>query len=178
MEDINKDSNIPDSGRVITQKTYPVSFLWILKAPIIILIVSFVALLFGYYNFTLVILFFVYLVLNPIIKYNLHYTLNQDSISVKQFTLSKSGKTVLYSDIENVIVQRDAFDTLFGLGSLYINSPVQGPINIGSIFLKKDPNLQKNFISLIGLKNDDAEILRNIILKKAEFSKNNIKKVE
>ena len=177
MDNINISLNIPDSGITITERVYPISTMWIFKWPIIIIVISFVAILFGYYFPYLLILLPFYLISNPFTKSKFHYSVNAESLWVKQGLFSKIENTLPYNNIKNVFVKRDIFDKIFGLGNLYINSSIPEPVDSKSVFsnmfgVNKNANLSKNDVSFIGLRARDAEILKVILLKKMEFSKN------
>lgn len=174
----NTNISIPESGNLITEKVYPISTLWIFKGPIIIVIISLIAIMFDYYFPYLLIALPIFLIINPFTKSNFHYSINPDSLWIKEGVFSKSERTLAYGNIQNVIIKRDIFDRVFGLGTLYIENAVQGIINNKNVIANSSGignNLgsSKNSVSFTGLKANHAEILKEIILKKMEFNKNN-----
>ena len=176
----------PDSGQIVTEKMYGISTMWIFKWPIVIISVSLVAIILGFWFPQLVILLPIYLIANPLIRSHFHYSINEDNLSVAQGVFSRQQRTLLYSNIQNVIVKRDIFDRIFGLGTLYIENAVKGQPaaraknsfwGFRSYASQSYNSLGSsgNAVNFTGMKAADAEILKSIILKKMDLNKNNDK---
>lgn len=169
----NLEIKAPESGNFITEKMYPMTALWIFKAPIIIIFISIVALFLDIWFPYLIILIPVYLVINPLKKRNFHFLIGEDSLQISSGIISKEEKTIPYGEIKDILVKRDVFDYIFGLSGLVVDdseavdeseekgrfSKLSLPRNIGS-------KSSKNKAVFSGLKKRDAEILRDVLLKK------------
>lgn len=162
---------MPDN-EIVTEKNYPITTLWIFKAPIIIVLISIAALLFGYYFPYLLIALPIYLIANPLIRANFHYSLDDKFFNVKQGVISKKQHHVPYGVIQTVFVKQDIFDRIFRLASLRIENASQagGGKSYGSESSRygghEDVGASKNKVNIPGLKKQSAEELKNIILQK------------
>lgn len=168
----------PSSGNIVTEKMYTISTLWIFKAPIILILISIVALFFGIWFPYLVILIPIYLIANPLIKHNFHYFIEEKVLRVNQGVISKKSFNLPYGVIQNVTVKQDIFDRIFGLSTLNIQNAVGGGAPISPAQARIINNRQANSlgaskggVNFVGIKKRDAEILKNIILKKMEENK-------
>lgn len=171
----------PESGNVITEKMYSISTLWIFKTPIIIVVVSIVALFFNVWFPYLVILLPIYLIANPLIKANFHYYIEEKVLKVEQGVISKKDFRLPYGVIQTVTVKQDIFDRIFGLSTLCIMNAVAGndpramAQEMALTKIQQNPvtflGASKNGVNFVGLKKSDAETLKGIILKKMEENK-------
>ena len=156
-------------NKVITEKDYPITTLWIFKAPIIIILMNVVALLFGYYFPYLVLALPVMLIANPLIRGNFHYSLEEKFFIVRQGVISKKQRNLPYGVIQNVLIKQDLFDRIFGLAALRVENASQagGSRDIRTRRKEKDVvGASGNKVSIPGLKKQSAEELKNLILKK------------
>lgn len=155
---------------VITEKNYPITKLWMFKAPIIIVFANFVALFFGCYFPYLVLAFPVMLIANPLIRANFHYSLDDKFFKIKEGVFSKKQRNLPYGVIQNVFLKQDLFDRIFGLATLRIENAVSSKISRKELFNSRAKNdsvgSSGNSINIPGLKKQNAEILKNLILQK------------
>jgi len=175
----------PVSSKLITQKEYPVTVLWIFKFPIIIIFISIAALLFGYWFPDLLLALPIFLVYYLYQRGKIKFSLSNDSISVsgvfqkrKKNSVVPIGKdkkhsvNIPYSSIGSVHVQQDMFDALFGLGGVFVDlSPKSEKKKKGFIekklaplFLGQITRIQGDNFIIPGLTKRNAEILESIIL--------------
>jgi uncharacterized membrane protein YdbT with pleckstrin-like domain len=170
-------NDAPLSGNIITEKMYNITTLWIFKAPIIIVVISVTAFLFGYWFPYLVIALPILLIANPLTRANFHYSIEDKVLKIRQGVISKKDFMLPYGVIQNVIVKQDIFDRIFGLATLHIQNAVAGNDPRAIALAKQDGNqanslgASKNGVNFVGLKKADAEILKNIILRKMEGNK-------
>ncbi len=166
-----------------TEKEYPISMLWVFKTPIMIIIVSIIALLFGYWFPYLVLLFIILLIANPLIRANFHYSTEDKFFLVKQGVLSKKQRNLPYGVIQNVFVKQDIFDRIFGLASLRVENAAQGSQGgvagrraasaalfggglVGRAAASDTLGSSGNKVNIPGLKKKDAEALKAILLQR------------
>lgn len=176
MENLSQTNDVAQNNiEVITEKKYPITKLWIFKAPIIIILMNVVALFFGYYFPYLVLALPIMLIANPLIRMNFHYSLDEKFFDVRQGVISKKHKNLPYAVMQNVFVKQDVFDRIFGLASLKIeNASLSG----GKVKKRKSFSLTSsksdnesvgasgNKVNIPGLKKQSAEELKNLILQK------------
>lgn len=166
--------SVPTSAISVTEKTYPITILWIFKAPLIMLLISIIAILFGYWFPYLIIAFPFYLIANPLIRANFHYAVDEQYFNAKQGVFSKKQRSLPYGVIQNVLVKQDIFDRLFGLATLSVENAVQaGDVQkIFGITLANKKQQQEtvgssgNKVNIPGLRRIDAEALKQAILQK------------
>jgi hypothetical protein len=166
---------------IATEKEYPITTLWVFKAPMIIILLNIVT--FGYYFFYLVLAIPIMLIINPLTKKNFHYSLEKETLIVNQGILSKKQRNLPYGVIQHVFVRQDLFDRIFGLASLRIENASQGGGALGSggmrSFRLSGGNTRRgdswstesigasgNRIDIPGLRKQKAEELKNLILQK------------
>ena len=168
------------SGKVITEKDYPVTKLWVFKEPIIIAVIIIGLAFFGYFSFYLILAIIIYLLVVPIMKANFHYSLDDKYLRVRQGFIAKKQRNLPYGVIQNVFVRQDLFDRVFGLASLNIENASQAGggnklpwwygVNgsSGTSIFGQAASLGSsgNKIGIPGLKKQNAETLKNIILQK------------
>ncbi len=157
---------------IATEKDYPIAKLWIFKAPIIIVAISLIAWFFGYYFPYLVIALPIYLIANPLIRANFHYSTDEKFFVVKQGVFSKKQRNLPYGVIQNVLVKQDWFDRVFGLASFSVENASQGG---GKGFFSRLRGNNKqgetvgssgNKVNIPGLKKKDAEALKLVLLQR------------
>ena len=120
-------------------------------------------------------------------KSKFHYKLNADDLWYKKGGVfsSKVETSLPYVEIQDVYLDRDLFDRIFGLGGLIVTKIVPGevageapkkPSFFSGLNSKYSPDKNKNELRFTGLKNADAETLQNILLKKMEDHKKTVVK--
>lgn len=166
------------TAEIVTEKNYPITKLWIFKAPIIIIVISIVALLFGYYFPYLVIVLPISLIANLLIRANFHYSTEDKFFVVKQGVFSKKQRNLPYGVIQNVLVKQDWFDRVFGLASFSVENASQGGgkgFFGGSKSFRLSGTYQQqgeavgssgNKVNIPGLRKKDAEALKLILLQR------------
>ena len=181
---------------VITENRYPVQGLWILKSiPGLILsliIVGFLWFLFPFARSTmesqqllLILAIFAYPIFDFIVtilrRVTFHYSIDERFLTLRQGILSKQERHIPYGVIQNIFVKQDLFDRILGLASLTIENASQGAGALAAsqeltafgfrIGGRQRPRVEMvgfsgNKVNIPGLKKINAEILREIILKK------------
>jgi membrane protein YdbS with pleckstrin-like domain len=167
----------PSTDIQLTEKDFPITTLWVFKGPIIYIVISVIALLFGYWFPALVLLIPYWLIANPLQKKNFHFHLDSQYFVVKQGVFSKQQRNIPYAVMQHVFVKQDLYDRLFGIATLVIeNATTKGSekkffgMTIGSTNQSKGYNESlgtiDNKVSLPGLKKEHAEALKNHLLDK------------
>jgi membrane protein YdbS with pleckstrin-like domain len=168
---------------VMTEKDFPITVLWIFKSPIIFILISLVAIMFGYYFPYLLIATPFLLVANPLTRRAFHYTLDEEYFHIRQGVLSKKERHLPYGVIQNVLVKQDLFDRIFGLASLRIENAANAGSEEKTNFWTKQRGLFKsntpstsihqpnvgasgNAVNIPGLKKDVAEAFKLALLQK------------
>jgi membrane protein YdbS with pleckstrin-like domain len=179
----NLSQTMTANSNIITEKNYPITKLWIFKAPIIIILMNIVALFFGYYFPYLVLALPIMLIANPLIRANFHYSLDDKYFHVKQGVISKKQRNLPYGVIQNVFVKQDLFDRIFGLATLRIENASQAggdskvrwwnksygsKANANAYGQGEGLGSSGNKVNLPGLKKQNAEELKNFILQKVK----------
>lgn len=166
------------TAEIVNEKNYPITKLWIFKAPIIIIVISIVALLFGYYFPYLVIALPIYLIANPLIRANFHYSTDEKYFTVRQGVFSKKQRNLPYGVIQNVLVKQDWFDRVFGLASFSVENASQGggkgffgrskSFRMGGAYQQQGETVGSsgNKVNIPGLRKKDAEALKLILLQR------------
>jgi uncharacterized membrane protein YdbT with pleckstrin-like domain len=181
-------------NQVITERNYPIQNIWLFKqlfAALIILPIFFIV-IFGTSNGaafssgTLIIFFpfiFVFVLvlgipvfINLLRRSNFHYSLDEKFIVLHQGIISKQNRNVPYGVIQGVFLHQELFDRIFGLASLTIEDFSQGGKSamdidgyIGSGKSRREAlGFVGNKIHIPGLKKEDAEELKAIILQKVK----------
>lgn len=165
------------SNTTATEKDYPITKLWLFKAPIILTLISLVAIIFGYYFPYFLIALPFYLITNPFIRANFHYSIEDKFFVVKQGVLSKKQRNIPYGVIQNVLVKQDLFDKIFNLASFSVENASQ--VNNRGFLSGLKTNRQGetfgssgNKVNIPGLKKKDAENLRLVLLQKMKENPN------
>lgn len=171
---------------IITEVNYPIQFAWVFKtfvAFFIAIIVTIILFLIGFYNIYLLLLIVyspIYFVILILRRKNFHYAIEDKFMTLNQGILSKQQRHIPYGVIQNIFVKQDLFDRAFRLASLAIENASQGGKNDNNSnkkFLGMTVSNQKkqyseavgfqgNRVSIPGLKKEDAEALKNVVLQK------------
>lgn len=166
------------TAEIVNEKNYPITKLWIFKAPLIIIVISIVALLFGYYFPYLLIALPIYLIANPLIRANFHYSTEDKFFVVRQGVFSKKQRNLPYGVVQNVFVKQDVFDRIFGLASLRIENASQSggkgnfggskSFRLGGTYQQQGETVGSsgNKVNIPGLKKNSAEALKAILLQR------------
>jgi len=174
----------------VTEKDYPVESSWILKIPVSFSIVTvFICIFMGVIllpiSFTtseggLVFLITIGIILVTMISIgllstviaflsrdNFHYSVENEFVIFHQGILSKQQKNLPYGVIQDVIVNQDIADRLFGLASLIIENASFGG---GQVYGRKQAAALIGFVGNVavipGLTVENAEKLKGIFLSK------------
>lgn len=177
-------------NEVITENNYPVEGIWILKSILgyILAVLIFTPFfLFDIkdrdFNFYLIIylgLIPFSLIFTMLRRANFHYSIEDKFMTLKQGILNKQQRHIPFGVIQNVFVKQDLFDRLFGLASLTLENASMGAGSQAEgetkIFGMKVSNQKRqqvemvgfsgNKVSIPGLKKDNAETLKCIVLQK------------
>lgn len=167
------------TAEIVNEKNYPITKLWIFKAPIIAIVITIIALLFGYYFPYLVIAIPIWLIANPLIRANFHYSTEDKFFVVRQGVFSKKQRNLPYGVIQNVLVKQDWFDRVFGLASFSVENASQGGgkgffggskgFRLGGVANSRQGEAvgsSGNKVNIPGLKKKDAEALKFILLQR------------
>lgn len=178
---------------IITEKKYPLQKIWLIKSLYAPLLVTFVFL--GIYifhqqqgrfqnpyegdayliasgiAFGLTLISFVPTALR---RANLHYALEEKFLKLREGVIVKRERYLPYAKIQNVVVQQDPLDRLLGLALLRIENVAGGDTGmIPQGDLDFTPEFEPigswgNSVTLPGLKKEDAEALKGILLAKVK----------
>jgi membrane protein YdbS with pleckstrin-like domain len=165
------------TAETVTEKKYPITKLWIFKAPIIAVVVSIIVIFFRIWFPYLIVAIPVWLIANPLIRSRFHYSTGEKFFDVQHGVFSKKQRHLPYGVIQNVVVKQDWFDRVFGLATLVIEDASQGGKSFwgGSKSFKMSGAQRRqgdslgssgNQINITGMKKDDAESLKLIILQR------------
>ena len=110
-----------------------------------------------------------------------HYSIDEQFLTLRQGILSKQERHIPYGVIQNIFVKQDLLDRILGLASLTIENASQGAGALAAsqeltafgfrIGGRRRPRIEMvgfsgNKVNIPGLKKINAEILKEIILKK------------
>ena len=180
---------------VITEKEYPIRNIWLFKRFFCAILILFVYFLFSIFVgdgslvsanviFVMFPLFLIilFLLVAPFIidllqRMNFHYSFDEHFVTLHQGIISKKNRNVPYGRIQGVFVSQKLFDRIFGLASLTFEDFSQG----GQSYMDADGytggksrreviGFMGNKIHIPGLKKEDAEKLKSIILQKIKES--------
>jgi membrane protein YdbS with pleckstrin-like domain len=167
------------TAQIVTEKNYPITTLWIFKAPIIAIVVSIIALFFGIWFPYIVIAIPFWLIGNPLIRSRFHYSTGEKFFDVQQGVFSKKQRHLPYGVIQTVVVKQDWFDRVFGMASLAVEDASQGggkglfgssnkSFRLGGTYQQQGESVGSsgNKVNIPGLKKKDAEALKLIILQR------------
>ncbi len=169
------------ANKTITEKEYPITTRWVLRSPIIVLSFGIIILFTGdISNSALAVLAaFIYVIVGYVIRANFHYSLDDKYFHVKQGVISKTQRNLPYGVIQDVFVKQNLFDRIFGIASLRIENASQlggkggGKVSwlnknygMGSYSGSDGVGSSGNKINLPGLKKQDAETLKKLVLQK------------
>lgn len=131
-------------NEVITEKDYPVEWLWVFKSAfrsilgLIIIVPFFLYPLtndirspgtnFNLKLYLIILIGFVpfRLVINILRRATFHYSVEDKFLTLRQGILSKQQRHVPYGVIQTLFVKQDLFDRILGLASLTIENAAQG----------------------------------------------------
>ena len=166
------------TAETVSEKNYPITKLWIFKAPIIAIITSIVALFFGFWFPYLVIAIPFWLIGNPLIRSRFHYQTGEKFFDVQQGVFSKKQRHLPYGVIQTVLVKQDWFDRVFGLASLSVEDASAGggkglfggskSFRMSGAYQQQGESIGSsgNKVNIPGLKKKDAEALKFVILQR------------
>lgn len=180
---------------IITEKNYPIRNIWLFKQVFVVIIILPIYFFFFIFStnsgsvsskvpealiliLPIILVFGLVLAIPFIIKVlqrsNFHYSLEDHYIALHQGVISKQNRNVPYGRIQGVFVNQNLFDRVFGLASLTFEDYSDGGISVmsadGYIGSGKSRHEALGFVGnkihIPGLKKDDAETLKAIILQK------------
>jgi membrane protein YdbS with pleckstrin-like domain len=154
---------------LITEKNYPITTLWVFKAPIFLLFFGIIVLLLGDGDFFWIAVGVYALISNYLIRLNFHYSTEERFFIVREGVFSKNQRNLPYGVIQNIFVKQDIFDRIFGLATLAIENASlggKGPVVNHRNQQAEAVGSSGNKINIPGLKKEDAEALKVIILQK------------
>lgn len=185
-------------NEIITEENYPIRTLWLFKqliGALIILPIFFILSFFSilraggeieisssiFVVFLPFILIFglalcVPVVIRALKRTNFHYSLEEKFIVLHQGIISKQNRNVPYGRIQGVFINQGLFERTFGLASLTFEDYSQGGRSSMSVegYVGRGRSRHEicgfvgNKIHIPGLKKDDAEALKAIILQKVK----------
>jgi uncharacterized membrane protein YdbT with pleckstrin-like domain len=179
----------------ITEKQYPIRNIWLFQQiffslfVLLIMLIGFfifaqidgvqipyMAMLFIFIPFSLIMamIFCIPLIVNVMKRSRFHYSFDEHFLTLHQGIFSKQNRNVPYGRIQEVFVHQDLFGRIFGLASLTIQDFSQGGISqmdidgyVGSGKSRREIlGFVGNGIHIPGLKKEDAEQLKAIVLQK------------
>ena len=176
---------------IISEKNYPVQFLWVLKSIIgsVISLIIFGALWLlgartpGIATYLVLIALFtpLHFVITILRRANFRYAVEEKFLTLYQGILSKQQRHIPYGVVQNIFVKQDLFDRLFGLASITIENASQGAgvmqggeakifggMTVRAQQERRDElvGFSGNKVNIPGLMKADAEILKDVILNK------------
>ena len=165
------------ASEIVSEQNYPITTLWIYKAPLICIFTTIIALFFGVYFPYVVLAIPIYLIANPLIRKNFHYRTEEKFFVVSEGVFSKKQRNLPYGVIQNVFVKQDWFDRVFGLASFAVENASQGGgkgfFGGGGNFRISEAYQQRggetvgssgSKVNIPGLRKNDAEALRLVLL--------------
>ena len=181
-------------NEIITEKKYPVSWLWVLQSIsryfsgliVLVLLLVFspfiqnmVFNLIGdleeiYPYLIIAALISVGYLMKPILRRKrFHYSFKDNDVKVEQGIISKQEKEILYSTIVNVEIKQDLLDKIYHLYSLIIefNDGEKSEETVLEIAYKMSNKIQRigvynNLLIIPGLSEQNAETLKYEITKR------------
>lgn len=180
--------NLPlNQSQPITEKDYPIQLKWIFKFIIsfaIPLVIAFFLLFMKVIDSFLIIMgiFIVSFIIIILDRKNFHYWVEDKFMILKQGILSRQERNIPYGVIQNIFVKQDLLDRILGLASLSIENAAYGGRSekVTKIFGLTLPNSKKqkvekigfegNKINIPGLKKEDAETLKGMLLEKIKLN--------
>jgi len=173
----------------ITEKNYPIEWLWVFKSSAPFLFIFVILLISSAFDpekveATLTVVIYTVIIIlsstsTALRKLTFHYSVESQFIKLRQGILKKEERHIPYGVIQNVYVKQSLFDRIFKIASFTLENASLGagagqrPAKYG--FLNKCFGKQKeiefagfygNKVIIPGLKKENAESLKNIILQK------------
>lgn len=107
---------------------------------------------------------------NIIRRATFHYQFEKKFFNLRQGLINRQNRQLPYGVIQNVIITRGILDRLFGLATLTIQNATQSTaIDIKSQ-TRGSAGFFGNTIQIPGLTKEDAEVIKNALLKKIKES--------
>lgn len=176
---------------IVTEKDYPIRNIWLFKqisVAFIVLPIYFIFIfrtlsLLGAWLIFLPFIFIIFslvigtpVIINALRRSNFHYSIENKFIVLHQGIISKQNRNVPYGRIQGVFVWQGLFDRIFGLASLTFEDFSQGGKSamgadgyVGSGKSRHEAlGFVGNKIHIPGLKREDAEALKAVILNKVK----------
>ena len=170
-------------NEAITEKKYPIQWIWVLKPRLKIIWIFIYVLLLMYFiakdgpstypPFLFLFLFLpMFLYYSNVIlqRINFHYTIEDKVFALKQGFITKKQSYIPYGTIQNILISQDLFDRILGVTTLKIENASQGAdgdsTKRGAFALEIGVN--GNQIIIPGLLKQHAEFLRENILQKVK----------
>ena len=123
--------------KIVSEKTYPIQTVWLVKNFVYIVLGTAVFLTFFYFadksehkdgaGFNVMIVFIIVFQIATFIalllkKINFRYEFREKNIILKQGVISKSERQVFYGRIQNISISQDFVDKFIGIASLIIET--------------------------------------------------------
>ena len=173
-------------NEIITEEKYPISILWVVKSNlnyilgVIVFSIFFIflsnqkSIIMGINQYLAILVLIVSVPIKITISFlkikTFHYSIEDDFLILKQGIISKEQRSIPYNVIQNIFITQSLFDRFFGFKVLIIENASNNTIN--------NKNTEKfiigysgNKVNIPGLKNNNAELLKEILLKKMEENK-------
>lgn len=159
---------------MLTERDYPIQFVWLYKSLIgslFVVLVTFGMIKFGRINYFLI-AFVAYtpiaFIISLLQRNNFHFALEEKFLLLKQGVLSKQERNVPYGVIQHLFVKQDLFDRMFGLASLTIENATKSVAEIQVQKTQKTSiesiGFSGNAVVIPGLNKEHAEALKLAIL--------------
>ncbi len=97
---------------------------------------------------------------------NFHFSLDNQFLNLSQGVLSKQNRQIPYGVIQDVFVEQDLFDRIFGLASLRIENAAQAGMMPVTPRHGEMLGFKGSLVSIPGLSKESAEKLKDTILQK------------
>ncbi|MBX7157248.1 MAG: PH domain-containing protein [Verrucomicrobiae bacterium] len=153
-------------GRLVTEKDYPITMLWLIKEPLMLLIGGLVFNYSFYYGPHYLIVVPFYFIIKMLAKENFSYSIEAKFFVVKEGIITKKQRSLAYGMIQNILIKQDWFDRIFGLATLCIENASQGGAKRKN--RRKNGALRSlsNKVNIPGLRKKDADALKLILIHK------------
>ncbi len=177
-------TNMHESPDDITEKKYPIQFLWVFQS---IIVYSFAMAYFifiygrGKNSWAGYVFYAIYLLLH--IAYIMlrrklfHFAIGKTYLNLQQGVINKQQRHIPLGVIQNVYVKQGIMDRMFGLASLTIENAVQNSNTKKGVFSMLSGNnatqsigssANGGIVAIPGLKKADAEQVKTILLQRVK----------
>lgn len=182
-------------NEIITEKNYPVRFVWLFKifTPffLFVFVLFFAAIIVGLvsnFNSALfamlvailylvagwpVLIIFLFFIIAVLRRANFHYEIGHNNMTFQQGIIFKKNRTLLYGSVQGVMVSQKLFDRIFGLASVTIKvfsdngTSLMGPDGYTRGRYRSEVlGFLGNRIHIPGLKQVDAEMIRSAVAER------------